>query len=412
MPTDWFKRVFEPILRSPPESLRLFPVWLLLGPRQVGKSALLRRVSAPERQIIDLDDLAVRTRANADPILFAKEIRLPCLIDEIQYAPALLSVIKQLADRGAAPGSIMLTGSQNFEVMQGVRETLAGRVAILNLLGLADEEFAPLSYTPPDYFSALMRSSFPRLAKVQDGDARSLYLSSYVQTYIERDVRELMGISKRREFEIFVRSCALRTGQVVNHAELASVCGVSAVTIKQWLSLLEDSFLIALAPPYFSNLNKRLIKSPKLYFLDAGLAAYLCGWRDSETTRLSPMAGALFETHIYGQIWRYFRHRAREVSVSFFRTRDGVELDLLVEHDGVIDPIEIKMGTPDARSLAKVEAISEPRWRGAHVLSLTAVGQAPFAISPSWTAIGPDRLGELLEASNGAHRQPETSLPT
>jgi uncharacterized protein len=395
MPSLWFIRTFEPILSEPAAALRLFPVWLLLGQRQVGKSALLRKIAGSQRTVIDLDDLAVRARANTDPILFARDLQLPCVIDEIQYAPQLLSEVKRLADKGVPPGSIILTGSQNFEVMQGVRETLAGRVAILNLLGLSDEEHAPDSHVPARYFAHMMQSSFPRLADLADTDARSLYLSSYVQTYIERDVRELMGISKRREFELFVRAAAIRTGQLVNHAELAQLAGVSAATIKQWLSLLEDSFLIKLVQPYFSNRNKRLIKSPKLYFLDTGLAAYLAGWRDSEMLRLSPMAGAFFETHVFGQILRYFKHRAREVEVHFFRTRDGLELDFLVEHDGVIDPIEIKMGTPDVRQLAKIPDIAEVNWRSAHVLSLTAAN-TNAALSEHWQQIGPDRLGEIF----------------
>ena len=396
LPTMWIKRIFQDILSDPPLSLRLFPVWLLLGPRQVGKSALLQHISDKDRQLIDLDDLAVRARANADPVLFAKSIQLPCLIDEIQYAPALLSAIKQRSDAGAAPGSIFLTGSQNFEVMHGVRESLAGRVAILNLLGFSEQEMPPESYEPAAYFRYIARSSFPKLYDVTDADAITFYLNSYVQTYIERDVRELLGIQKRREFELFVRLCALRTGQIINHADLARDASISPITAKEWLSLLEDSFLIAQVQPYFSNVSKRLIKASKLYFLDAGLAAHLAGWRNSEIMRHSPSAGALFETQIFGQIWRHFKHQNREVKIYFFRTRDGVEADFLVEHGGKIQPIEVKMGMPDARRLADLSKIREPNWSAGTVISLALAGDKPAPLSEQWLGLGPDRLAECL----------------
>jgi uncharacterized protein len=273
--------------------------------------------------------------------------------------------------------------------------SLAGRVAILNLYGLAEEE-RPSANDPQGYFADLLRSSFPRLHDIVDPDARSLYLSSYVQTYIERDVRELLGVSKRREFELFVRTVALRTGQIINHAELAQSTGVSAVTVKHWLAVLEDSFLIKLVQPFLSNRNKRLIKSPKLYFLDAGLAAYLAGWRDSEMLRLSGMAGAMFETQVFGQLMRYFRHRAREVEICFFRTRDGLELDFLVEHDGVIDPIEVKIGTPDVRQLPKLSEIAESNWRQGHVVSLAAASRAPASLSADWRVLGPERIPDIF----------------
>ena len=199
LPNMWFRRTYEQILRRPTEALRLFPVWLFLGPRQVGKSSLLRRCAEPDRQIVNLDDLATRGRAHRDPALFAADLRLPLLIDEIQYAPALLSAIKQLADRPTAPpGAIWLTGSQSFDVMHGVQESLAGRVAVLNLFGFSDEEKGSPPTTPKEAFERIWSTSFPKLQGVSGTDAVDLYLSSYLQTYIERDVRELLGIQKRR----------------------------------------------------------------------------------------------------------------------------------------------------------------------------------------------------------------------
>jgi predicted AAA+ superfamily ATPase len=393
MPESWISRTLEDLVMAPPQALQLFPVWLVLGPRQVGKSALLRRCASHDRQLVDLDDLDVRTRAQQDPYLFSRDLRLPLLIDEIQYAPQLLSVVKRFADAGAPPGAVWLTGSQNFEVMTGVQETLAGRVAIIHLLGLSDEEKRLSVPGPAEYFVELCRSSFPRLFGVDDRAARELYLSSYTSTYIERDVRELLGIEKRREFEVFVKMCALRTGQIVNYQDLARDAGISPTTAKSWLGLLEDSFLIRLVHPYFKSRSKRLIKSPKLYFLDMGLAAHLAGWRDSEMLRLGPMGGAAFETNILGNILRHFLHRAREVEVYFWRTRDGEEIDFLVEAGGAVYPVEVKLGLPNPESIVSLTPIREGHWRGGSVISLAEIGSdSRKTVHPDWTVRGPQDL--------------------
>lgn len=398
MPDTWIQRTFETCLVSPPPALQLFPVWLLLGPRQVGKSSLLTRCG-PERQYINLDDLATRARANADPVLFARDLRPPLIIDEIQYAPELLSPIKQLADADGRPGIVWLTGSQSFQVMRGVRETLAGRVAILQLLGLADEEklLSPAQRSPGGYFGAMIRTGFPKLWPVDDADARDLYLSSYAQTYIERDVRELMQVDKRREFERFLRLCALRTGCLVNLDDLARDSGVSAATIKSWLSVLEDSFLIKLVQPEHGNRSKRLIKSPKLYWLDVGLAAYLGGWTTAELLRLGPLAGPAFETHVLSEILKRFRHRAREIDVRFWRTRDGQEIDLLIEARGQVHPIEVKLGMPNARELPRLATIAAANWRPGRVVTLAL--PAAQSITEEWQAIPPWELDLLLQPS-------------
>lgn len=375
MPERWIGRTLEDLLTAPAPALRLFPVWLLLGPRQVGKSSLLKRC-AGARRFVDLDHLDVRARANQDPELFMRGLEAPLLIDEIQYAPQLLSPIKRLADRNPGPGAIWLTGSQNFSVMEGVKETLAGRVAIINLFGLADEEKRSHPRSPSAYFEKIVETTFPKLYGVPDADARGLYLSSYVQTYIERDVRELLRIEKRREFEIFLKMCALRTAQVVNYDDIARDAGISSATAKNWLSLLEDSFLIKLVPPYHTNRTKRLIKSPKLYFLDMGLCAHLAGWRDSEALRLGPLGGAAFETHVFGEILRRLRHRLQDVDIHFWRTRDGQEIDFLVEAAGRCFPIEVKMGRPKPRDLVPLAPIRDPDWERGQVVSLSGEASA------------------------------------
>ena len=392
MPLDWIHRTLQPVLDAPAEQLRLFPVWLLLGPRQVGKSSLLHRCSG-SHAYANLDDLDVRERANWDPVLFMRDLRPPFVIDEIQYAPKLLSAIKRMVDEGGlAPGAIRLTGSQNFRVMEGVTETLAGRVAILNLLGLSDEEKRlPHLLSPGDYFGRMLETGFPRLCGTGDGTTRDLYLASYVQTYIERDVRELLRIGKRREFETFVRLAALRTGQVVNYHDLGRDAGVSPTTVREWLSLLEDSFLIRLLFPYFTNRTRRMTKNPKLYFLDAGLAAWLGGWRSTEQARLGPMAGALFETQVFSEVLRRFRHRAHEVDIHFWRTRDGQEIDFLVEHAGSVWPVEVKLGSPRHDRLPPLDRISDPNWQPGQVVSLTAPEQ-PVRIRERWTLCSPAAL--------------------
>lgn len=377
----------------PAEQLRLFPVWLLLGPRQVGKSSLLHRCAAGHAYA-SLDDLATRDLANRDPALFLRDLAPPFAIDEIQYAPMLLSAIKRLVDAGGlAPGAIRLTGSQSLQVMAGVSETLAGRVAVLNLLGLSDSEKRlpgpAAGSTPSGYFRAILETGFPALAGVEEGDARDLYLSSYLQTYIERDVREVLRIEKRREFEAFVRLCALRTGQVVNYQDLARDAGVSPATVKEWLSLLEDCFLVKLVAPYFSNRTRRMTKSPKLYFLDAGLAAWLGGWR-GDAARLGPMAGALFETHVFAELHKAFLHRARIARIHFWRTRDGQEVDFLVETAGRIYPVEAKLGSPRHDRLAPLEKIAGANWETGQVVSLAADRRA--RVGNGWTMCPPALL--------------------
>jgi hypothetical protein len=383
MPNNWINRSFEELLSRPHPGLALFPIWLVLGPRQVGKSSVLLRLAESQRQIITLDDLALRTRAHSDPLLFSRELKVPLLIDEIQYAPELLSALKQMADTMKTPGMIWLSGSQNFEVMKGVRESLAGRVAILNLLGLSDEEKGT-ALTPQAMFQSIIATGFPKLQSNSDVDGRALYLSSYLQTYVERDVRELMGIQKRREFEVFLKLCALRTAQVVNYEDLGRDAGISSVTAKEWLSVLEDSFLIRLVHPYFSNRSKRLIKSPKLYFLDAGLAAHLAGWQEPESARLGPMAGALFETHVFCEILKYHQNRAQPVDISFWRTRDGEEIDFLVEARGRVTPVEVKLGTAAPSRLPSLNKLRSDHWDPGMVMSLAHGPRAPAPLNEEW----------------------------
>lgn len=385
----WYKREIEALFDEERGPLRLHPVWMVLGPRQVGKSSLFNHMAKAGRTVVDLDDLTTRETANRDPALFSQDLRLPLTIDEIQYAPALLSQVKILADGERIPGSIWITGSQNFEIMKGVRESLAGRVAILNLFGLSIAEKDTPIETPLNFFSCITETSFPALRGVNDARVRDVYLNGYIKTYIERDVQELLGISKRREFETFVKLCALRTGQLINYESLASDAGVSPGTAKQWLSILEDSFLIKIVHPYASNRNKRLVKTPKLYFIDSGLAAYIAGWRDAGVLASSPMSGAFFENAIFGELTRFFSNRAMSVEISFWRSRDGDEIDFIVETGQKRFAIECKVGTPSTSALVKRRHLEELNLSAAYVVTLTALRREPWKVTEDWTAVSP-----------------------
>lgn len=384
---EWIPRTLEASLSPESPQLKLFPIWLLLGPRQVGKSSLLLHCNK-DRMYVNLDDIQVRQQAVRNPALFAKSLELPLIIDEIQYAPQLLSPLKILADKYREPGSIWLTGSQNFQVMEGVTETLAGRVAILNLFGLTDKEKGLTDLHPLAWFSTLLSGNFPVLVGEEDSLTREAYFSNYARTYIERDIRELLRIEKRREFEIFVKMCALRTGQILNYEGIARDSGVSAVTIKEWVSLLEDSFQILLVHPWYPNRNKRLIKSPKLYFLDMGLAAYLAGWRTAEQLLYGPMAGPTLETHLVSNLYRTLKHRIRDCGFHFWRTRDGQEIDLLVELGGKTWPIEIKFQAPDVRDLVGKSVFKQQSWERGTVLSPSGAAK-PRALNEVWDLVHP-----------------------
>ncbi|WP_456371339.1 ATP-binding protein [Thermodesulfatator atlanticus] len=339
-----------------------FPVILVTGARQVGKTTLLKYLAdkekAPERYV-SLDEFGPRTLALEDPDLFLERYPPPVIIDEIQYAPGLLEKIKVLVDREQRSGLFWLTGSQHFSLMKGISESLAGRVGILKLFGLSQEEefrvfrpgpFLPekaldnpvITLKPLEVFGRLVRGTFPALA-LSPNPPLEIFYASYLQTYIERDVRLVSNISKLLEFEKFLRLCAARIGQLLNFSDLARDAGVSVSTAKEWLNILVASHQVFLLPPYYANLSKRQIKTPKLYFLDTGLAAYLAGWRSPEVAFEGAMAGALFENYVLSEILKSYFHRGKEPAIYFWRTKEGQEVDFLLEEGGKIYPVEAKL---------------------------------------------------------------------
>jgi uncharacterized protein len=364
-----------------------FKVVLVTGARQVGKTSLLRHLAGPERGYVTLDDPLQLRLAQQDPALFLQTHRAPVLIDEVQYAPQLLPHLKMAADVGGRPGDWWLTGSQPFHLMQGVSESLAGRVAVLSLLGLSRRESlrlpAPPPFAPsPTWYTAMLsglggqanvraapaddlstifhriwRGSYPALAAQPEMD-RDIFYSSYVQTYLQRDVRDLANVGNLTSFLRFIRAAAARTGQLLNIADLARDADVSPNTGKHWLAVLEASGIVHLVQPWHVNLTLRLVKRPKLYFNDTGLVAWLTQWSSPQTLEAGAMAGAIFETWVVAEIIKSRLNVGLQEPLFYFRNKDQREVDLLIQSNGLLHPVEIKKtANPGADALAGIKSL-------------------------------------------------------
>lgn len=339
-----------------------FPIVLITGPRQVGKTTVLQSLAGNNRTYITLDDLDARLAAKTDPAGFLERLQLPVLIDEVQYAPELFPYMKILVDKQKKKGLIWLTGSQQFAMMQNVSESLAGRIAILDMQGISLAEEQQRPNTPPflpskdklslrlknakpqliqETYYKIWRGSFPDIV-TSDGKIWQRFYESYITTYIERDVRGSLKIEDLLTFRRFMQVAASRSGQILNYSDLAKDVGISEPTVKSWISVLQASGIITLLQPYFNNITKRLIKTPKLYFMDTGLCCYLTRWSSPEVLENGMMAGAILETYVVSEIIKSYIHNGKTPPIYYYRDKEKREVDLLIEADGYLHPIEIK----------------------------------------------------------------------
>ena len=344
-----------------------YPVVMVCGQRQVGKSTMLNHIREPERRYVTLDDGNARRLASTDPALFFETYGYPLLIDEFQRVPSILLEMKKIVDQKALDGEdnngmFWLTGSQKFKMMQDVSESLARRIAIFDMASLSTAEieerpatlFHPdlasirerLKYSKPknihQVYEDIFRGGMPKL-RVTDIDRDRFYMD-YINTYIERDIKDLAQVGKLNEFYDFLVYMAARTGQELKYDEIAGAIGISAPTAKAWVTILERSGVIFILHPYYSNITKRLVKTPKVYFMDTGLAAYLCRWPSAETLENGAMDGAFFETYVVSEIVKSYYNAGKPVDLFYYRDIDKKEIDLLIVEGDKMYPIEIKKG--------------------------------------------------------------------
>lgn len=382
---------------------------LITGPRQVGKSTMLEHIDSA-RNKVTLDDLQERNLAKNDPEMFLKLHKTPILIDEVQYAPELFSYIKIAIDNGAEPGSFWLTGSQSYKLMSLAQESLAGRIAILNLTTLSQHELYSNGELLPftlsldelkqreqlcekadvgSIFERIWQGGLPGLASGKYTN-RDIYYSSYLQTYLSRDVKEEMPIKDDSKFIDFIRAVACRVGQELNVHSIATDVEVSDDTAKRWLGMLEKSEVIFYLHPYSNNLLKRVVKTPKLYFFDTGLVCYLTKYSNAEILQNSSINGAILENYIVAEIRKSYLNSGKEIYMYYYRDKDQAEIDLILEYDGELHPIEIKKSSnPNSAMVKNFEILNKsslPVGLGAIVCmkdSITALDSKTLII-PVW----------------------------
>ncbi len=353
------RRTIEPLAREIATSFRAMVV---CGPRQVGKTWLLKRVAAQlgGYRSISFDDESLREQARNDPILFLRTHPAPLFLDEVQKVPELFPAMKAVLDADNSRGQFLMTGSQQFQMMKRAHESLAGRIGILRLQGLSKAETEgrpgalpflpsldagrwgrPAPATLRETFGAVVRGGYPECFSVPQLNVRR-YFQSYVETYIERDVRDMVDVSNIGVFRTFMRVCAARTGQLLNYADLARDAGISIPTARTWLSMLEISGIVYILHPYYNNLIKRAVKTPKLYFTDTGLCSHLLGISTADAAIDSPTSGALLETYVVMDICKSHWHAGSDAQFWFYRDGERREVDLVIESGGRLHPVEIK----------------------------------------------------------------------
>ena len=390
---------------------REFPAVLVTGPRQVGKTTMLQKLmEGTDRKYVSLDDLNERSLAKNDPELFLQAHKPPVLIDEVQYAPELFPYIKIYADSHHEPGAFWLTGSQIFQMMRGVQESLAGRAAVLSMTSLAQAELAGASMTPLEIdpealkereklripadvqgiFERIYRGSMPAIVSGRNTNSQIFY-GSYLSTYIERDVKLLSDAIDSLKFLRFMTAAAARCSQMLNVAEIAQDADINQKQAKDWLQILETLGIIFYLHPYSNNLLKRLVKTPKLYFYDTGLVCHLTRWSSPEVLENGAMNGAVLENYVVSEIAKTYLNSGRQPYMYYYRDKDAKEIDVILEHDGILNPIEIKKTSNPGTELTKVFSLldkaSVPRGKGAVVCMKPKVGviDRDNYIVPVWT---------------------------
>lgn len=375
-----------------------YPVVLVTGPRQVGKTTMLQKLmEGTDRGYVTLDDLNDRSLAKNDPELFLQLHKPPVLIDEVQYAPELFTYIKKYVDKNHEPGAFWLTGSQVFKLMRGVQESLAGRVAVLSLTSLSQAEISGGEMKPftieleklserenerdktdaRGIFERIYRGSMPAIVSGANSNSQIFY-SSYLSTYIERDIRDLSDAIDSLKFLKFMTAAAARCGQMVNVADIAQDADINQTQAKNWLGILETQGIIFYLHPYSNNLLKRLVKTPKLYFYDTGLVCYLTKWSSADTLESGAMNGAILENYVVAEIAKTYWNCGMDPYMYYYRDKDAKEIDIVLEHDGVLNPIEIKKTSNPGTELTKVfellDKSSTPRSKGAIICMKPGLG--------------------------------------
>ncbi len=403
----YIKRDLEPKILSLSKE---YSAILITGPRQVGKTTILRQLMQKDRAYVTLDDLEDRAMAQNDPALFLQLHDRPILIDEVQYAPQLFSYIKIEIDNGAEPGSFWLTGSQSFRMMELAQESLAGRVALLHMPSLSQHEIygsgnnSPFSidlnalkerattHAPADMqeiYQRIWKGSMPGLISSRFSD-RDVFYSSYLQTYIDRDVSELINLTDKLIFRDFIRAAACRIGQLLNIHAIAQDVGVSDDTAKRWFQVLEKSDIIFYLRPYSNTLLKRTVKTPKLYFFDTGLVAYLTKYSSPDILANGALNGAILENYVVSEVLKTYQNDAKECLLWYYRDKEMHEIDMIIESDGMLHPLEVKRSVnPGSKLIGAFDILNKgsvPKGKGALLCmrpTLSAVNSDNYII-PIW----------------------------
>lgn len=383
---------------------------LITGPRQVGKTTVLRQLMTEDREYVTLDDLEERSLAKRDPAMFLQIHSTPIMIDEVQYAPELFSYIKMEIDKGAEPGTYWLTGSQAFKLMELAQESLAGRVAILHMSSLSQHEIygsgncepftldlsklkkrekTNISANISEIYERIWKGSMPGLASGKFSD-RDVFYSSYLQTYIDRDVKEQVQLADPLLFSDFVRAAACRAGQMLNIHDIAQDVDISDDTAKRWLQVLEKSDVIFFLRPYSNNLLKRTVKTPKMYFFDTGLVAYLARYSSPEILANGAINGAILENFVVSELLKSYNNNAKECLLWYYRDSNSNEIDMVIESDGMLHPLEIKRSVNPGSQLINtfnlLDKASIPRGTGAILCmrpTLSAINSENYIV-PIW----------------------------